>query len=188
VSGIVVLYEDSPLGVPRKGFGPHDLLLACVADRLSVGGYWQLRNCIDGRPCKGDSKLLQQCLVAPSIGVQGGPVVAVFDQDKAHRLLALPPTTSVSGLTRGVLATASYPPNLAVTFLAMNTETLVAAAASSLGLATPAKSPKDRDDVLLKCANTQQVSVRRSVEKQMPSFCDLVEGVLRLWSQASSCR
>ena len=82
---IVVFYGDQATQI--KEFGPHNLLCACVADRLGLG-VWAIRRRTNAIPCKGDSKMLARCKAEGAR--YGDGKLALFDADKFPRLLKLP--------------------------------------------------------------------------------------------------
>lgn len=170
---IQVLYEDQR--GPRKGFGLHELLVNCVADRTGKD-----RHALGGRlaaiPLKGNAKLLERCKVA---GAFGAPFVAVFDSDRVRRLLSLPPDATDAQVV-GEIGTRSGRNEIAVALLDRNTETVVEAAAHCFGEPPPQKSIDARDKLLLRAAWNPDDGVRKCIEVRVPSFAALADGVARL--------
>lgn len=87
-----VLYEDKAApGEGGKHFAPYQLVLACVADQLSLGAsgprtVYELRPLIAGVARNGRDNVLKDCVgdrwqkFSPS----GQPVIAVVDYDRIH--------------------------------------------------------------------------------------------------------
>ncbi|MEX1368630.1 MAG: hypothetical protein AB1Z98_36215, partial [Nannocystaceae bacterium] len=78
---VTVLWEDQR-GMQARGFGPHELLVACLADDLGIDRQ-QLKSFVSSHPKKGVTKV-RAALVRdlPRLSTSG-PVVAVVDRDKA---------------------------------------------------------------------------------------------------------
>ena len=87
---LIVLWEDSRTpGSASSTYGPHALLCACIADQLVLGDHWYavrtgLDKLVKSVPRSGISKLLAD--VDEDVLYAGGQhVIAVYDEDKAHR-------------------------------------------------------------------------------------------------------
>ncbi|MBI5482073.1 MAG: hypothetical protein HY906_24675 [Deltaproteobacteria bacterium] len=82
-----VLYEDQRAAHERN-FGPHVLVLACVADATGLGR-WELRELIKGIPAKGNTRLKATLEQDADLLSQSGPVYAVFDDDQVRTCYGL---------------------------------------------------------------------------------------------------
>jgi len=83
-----ILYEDEARGGETKEFGPHNLIVACVADRCGRT-IWDLKQQIDGRPMKGCSKVIKESGNVELIAPDCHPVVMLLDDDQIRRQLGL---------------------------------------------------------------------------------------------------
>jgi hypothetical protein len=174
---IYILYEDQR--GPTTQFGPHELLMSCVADALDVPRR-DLRDRLRAIPLKGDSNLLANChRRTAAIAPRGEPVVALFDDDKIRRLLKLPASTSKQDVAMNVLTQSRAEWQLVVWLLQDNIDTLVEAAASCIGRPPGAKSPTARDRILLSIAWGPREQ-RDGLGRLVPSFACFVKGVSRL--------
>lgn len=80
---IPISYEDDRGGV--KEFGPHELLVACIADTCGQD-WWAIRARFEPIPKKGDANLLKACRDdVPDM--PDSLIFALFDADKLHRRL-----------------------------------------------------------------------------------------------------
>jgi hypothetical protein len=80
---IPIFYEDDRGGV--KEFGPHELLVACIADTCGQD-WWAIRARFEPIPKKGDANLLKACRDdVPDM--PDSLIFALFDADKLHRRL-----------------------------------------------------------------------------------------------------
>lgn len=176
---VVILYEDQ--GGLRNQFGLHDLVVAMVNDQLD-NDFWRLRSGAlkDGRPSKGNAKLLKRLAEPRELErLMGGgrPVVAVFDADK-------PPCTE-----QELRQYEAANPLLHIVLLDRNLETVLKAAADcepglSPELVTSAVRHKDhnaRDRLLLKVAHGEHLrDVRDCMGGKVPSLRHLCERVAAL--------
>jgi hypothetical protein len=176
---VVILYEDQ--GGPRKEFGLHNLVIALVNDQLD-NDFWTLRKGAlkDGRPSKGNTKLLQWLKDEKELTrMMGGgrPVIAVFDADK-------PPFTE-----QKLAEYRSANTLLHIALLESNLETIIQAVADCepalpAGLVTSAIRQKDhnaRDGILNRIAmDEHRRDVRDCVRGKVPSLRNLCELVVRL--------
>jgi hypothetical protein len=162
-----------------KGFGPHELAVSCVADRLRQDR-WLIDQRLDPIPKKSDSRLLAACEDVPRISPRGMPVVALVDDDRIRRPLKLTPHTlkrEVAAIIRNRTAT---PGQLIVCLLDRNIETLVKSAALRLDVrGAIVKRPIERDRILGKAAHATP-DVRAALCGDVPTFGCFVDGLARL--------
>jgi hypothetical protein len=137
---LVVLYEDGLLQ-DVTNFGPHVLLLACVADhRAQNESPWGLAARVESRCCNGVDKLIA---IAPSVGLRASRLLAP-DDDKIRSHLQRGAGASPENIVH-VLAerTDSDPHN--VILIVRNMDDVVREAARCVGLAFSQKKPKLRE-------------------------------------------
>ena len=77
-----ILYEDQR--GETKEFGPHALVVACVADRTQQD-FWELRLRLDGRPMKGNAKVVQQAARVELIAPPGGDAARQRSDPESRR-------------------------------------------------------------------------------------------------------
>lgn len=171
---IAVLYEDQLATSKPRAFGPHVLLLACVADRLQRPRE-HLESQVDAHPCKGIGRLLARCR-EPILADRYARIFAVCDDDRVREHLKLP-ATACKIEVRGALATGIGSPRLQTVLLARNLETVLAAVLQVLGLdpITDKPSPLKRDGILLRLAFHGAPDQRRALLQRVPSFAYLVD-------------
>jgi hypothetical protein len=169
---IIVLYEDAPGNQPRE-FGPHNLALACLADRLNRSVY-DLKQHVEGHPKKGNDRVRQEShrLAADKI-----VVFAVYDDDRICELTALPSTACKREVV-AALQPQTTPAHVTVVLLHQRIETLLKAArsCSKQPALTRKPSPLDRDIHLNRLAlDPTRRQERDCVLRDMPSFAYLVD-------------
>ena len=169
---LTVLYEDSLASRPTN-YGPHSLLLACVADKLGCNRWDpRLKTGVQASPKKGDSKLRAALAEdVPRLSNCGG-VAFVFDLDHVRDCFGLPSTSCLRTVLEAIKQDASV--RFQVVLLDRNTETLVKACADALRLPCPCKKPVERDRILNRAA-AADVSVREKILDDCPSFRRLVD-------------
>lgn len=173
---VTVLWEDRRGGVVT-GFGPHELLLACVRDDLRLGPE-AIRH-IKGLPCKGNGGLKKQLSVVARRS--HGPVVGVFDWDEVDRLWSPPPPRCKAEIKAKLHGEVAHP--VVLVFLEQNVESLLAVACEVLGRDEPvAKPTPDQRDRLLAPLHCHGSSAepRRRLREKSPSFDYLVRKVAAL--------
>jgi hypothetical protein len=181
---ITVLWEDQR-GVITRGFGPHDLLVSCVADELRCARD-AIKRHIDSVPKKGNRNVVK-ALKQDLDKLSRGPVCAVIDRDKILDLwpAAQRPPGCLTGIS-GALhreAQGSYE----LILLIDNVETLVAACCHALGISEPASKPSpDERDRLLQRVAWGDTSARRAVREAVPSFDRLVKWTAKSVPRARS--
>jgi hypothetical protein len=168
---ITVLYEDQLAAKPTN-YGPHILLLACVADR-GGGDAWSLRNRVRGIPKKGDAKLRAALRDDGELLRSSGYLVAMFDEDRVRTCYGLPHDACKQTILDRIASEATGGPTLVL--LERNMEDLVNASCVALQHAIPAKkpTPEERDRILLRAANEGRAA-RDAILHAVPSFARLV--------------
>ncbi|WP_224371946.1 hypothetical protein [Hyalangium versicolor] len=173
---VTLLYEDQ--GGIRKEFGLHNLVIAMVNDLLGNDFSRLKREALkDGRPLKGNAKLLQEIKDPRQLDRlmgHGRPVIAVFDADK-------PPLPSDELKKLGT-------ERLHICLLESNMETVIQASADceptlAQDLITSALRHKDlnsRDRILNRLAFAPHSQARDCVRGKVPSLSSLCELVVRL--------
>ncbi len=172
----IVLYEDSLAG---KRFVPHDLVLACVADRKPGASVWTLKHEIEAIPRNGAGNVKTD-LGAGLFGARGESVLAVFDRDHISDPNAFPACGSCLSAIRGAIATvvhASIVSRFTAVLLDKNMETVVEACCSVQSKPAPKAKPNpaDRDKLIAPVAYDDSPARRAQVLTQVPSFKYLVE-------------
>jgi hypothetical protein len=174
---VTVLYEDQSAARPTN-YGPHILLLACVADARGEE-LWSLRGRVDGIPKKGDTKLRTALRDDGDLLATRGPLVAMFDDDRVRRCYDLPKGACKREVLDAACREATGSPS--VVLLHRNMEDVVKAACAALHRTAPAAKPgpEERDRILHRAASAER-NVRDAILVAVPSFARLVETVDRL--------
>lgn len=181
---IYVLWENHATGSILQ-FGPHKLLLACVAERLGSDPYELARAAlIGGRSCGGDGNVLRE-LGHPALWDSAPHLLAVLDSDKIHRRLG---TEARSRVPEGGYAAWAARTEVAcrerirsnqhyneaqltICFLDRNLESLL----EVIGGFSGKKELIERDKILQRAASDPGLA-RRALEA-MPSWAGLVDAV-----------
>lgn len=184
---LIVLYEDQ-LAPQQKRFGPHELLIACLAD----DGVVSVRERLDPRPCKGAEKVVA-FLTSPRLAdrLAGDTLLAVFDGDRLpFTALGLARSASVAEFT-ATLKDRCPAAGLRVFVLERNLEDLLRAAQGcerrpdsdpQYQRAISQKKLLDRDIILNRIAQSPVREVRDCVRERMPSFEGLVKSLAEILS------
>jgi hypothetical protein len=169
---VTVLWEDKR--GQTKGFGPHDLLVKCLADQLDLDPY-EIKQRVNSAPKKGVDILLG-ALQKDQAGFKG-PVFAVIDRDKVHEHLLPRPTNCMAGIKNQILAKA--PGDYDVVFMVDNIESLVHAACAAMGRSYPLGKPRpdERDRYFGELAWNRDRDTRKEALRLCPSFARLVDRV-----------
>ena len=179
---VTVLWEDER-GAQIIGFGPHELLLSSMADDLTSDQVEHRRHRalmskkVSGQPKKGNGNILST--LKDDLTRYRGPVIAVMDRDKAHRLWrdAQPqPTNCMQGISAQFRKVA--PGTYDLIFLLNHTEDLLDAALVALSrprLTT--KPPPNERDRILNTASWGSREVRMAIRRASPSFDRIVKVV-----------
>lgn len=175
---ITVLWEDRR-GAASKGFGPHELLLTCVADDLGIARE-ALKERILSHPRKGNTNVRKALRNELPRYTNHGPVIAVVDSDQLHDLWPPkpPPPTCTSGLVARFRQDAAGDYDLVL--LVRNMETLIQSVCEATRQRVPEGKPKpDERDGLLSRATWGTADVRHALRDGCPSFDRLVTRVAR---------
>lgn len=170
----MVYYEDQRAVGGGATYGPHMLVMACVADETG-GDAWALAKQVAPNPKKGDSKLLK-AIAADMDRLER--VIVVFDDDQVRRLLGLEKnackTSVLERLRHGLEDTGSAD----VILLERNTEDVVHACCEALPRQPPEgkPTPTERDAIMMAAATAPKL-VRDAVREKIPSFDRLVRAV-----------
>ncbi len=180
---VTVIYEDSGArGVLVRDFGPHALLLACLAEDLATDPHALARQVV-AHPANGNDKALRKLADDRLF-----PVVALVDDDKIRRLLELAADACKRDVLLQVESTYGRPlgPDVVLVLLHRNIESIVEAACVALGEPTPPKSPEARDRVLRKAAAADK-AVRAAIRAACGgTFERLLKKVITLISASES--
>jgi hypothetical protein len=175
---ITVLWEDSR-GVETKGFGPHKLLVACVADKLGRDRQ-EIDRVISSVAKKGVGNVINALQKNLTKLTKTGLVFAVIDRDKAREIWkpATPPPDCMTAIRKRIaedVASDKYD----LVFLVQNMESLVNAcdARARLRFGGRKPTPDQRDRVLGKAASDAPTTPRPNVLSTCPSFARLVDRV-----------
>jgi hypothetical protein len=180
---VTVFYEDSAAPGPIAGFGPHRLVVQCVADDLRVNA-WELRGRLLGIPRGGSAVIRADCRENPSRFVSDGRLAfAVYDGDRLAKLLGLRGDACKAEIKTVLLGECPWREHLRVVILDRNLESVLSAARAcdaSLAdertweLALRRKLLAERDAILHRAATEARRTLRDCVRKAMPSFDYLV--------------
>ena len=166
---ITVLWEDQ-LGGQVKSFGPHELLLACVADDLGRSRF-ALKYEVVSVPKKGNSNVRRTLQLELDKLRGSGQVCAVLDLDQVLNLWHSNrrPNNCFSGIREALSEDA--PGDYEVVFLVENIESVIAACCNALSEPVPSKKPSlnERDRILSRVA-AGSVGMRHVVRNSVPSF------------------
>jgi hypothetical protein len=171
---ITVLWEDQR-GAEAKGFGPHELMLSCVADELNCARD-TLKDLIKSHPKKGNANVraaIQRDIVRLA---DTGPVFAVVDRDKIRQLWKAPNRPADCMSSVGQQFRQDAPGDYDLVFLVDNVESLIKAACAAFGDSYPDSKPGPdlRDRLLGRAAWAPSQSPRSAIRTQCPSFNRLV--------------
>jgi hypothetical protein len=168
---ITVLWEDSR-GVVRKGFGAHDLLVACVAEKTDRDRF-SLRHTISSKPLKGAGNVVKELRDRLPLLSDKGPVFAVLDRDKACELW--PGTTDCKAAIRARIEE-KVGSGYDLVLLEQNMESLIEVCDPSAfaRLHGIKPTPDQRDGILGKAASDAAPVPRETVLTNCPSFARLV--------------
>jgi hypothetical protein len=175
---ITVLWEDSR-GVETKGFGPHELLLACVADKLGRERK-ELEGIVKSVAKKGVGNVIKALQTNLTKLNSTGPVFAVIDRDKAREIwkpAPLPADCMAAIRTRIAREVGSSKYELV--FLVQNMESLVDACdvGARVNLERRKPTPDQRDRILGRAAWDFSPAPRSGILSACPSFKRLVDRV-----------
>lgn len=173
---VLVLYEDSvAVGSTPKDFGPHNFVLACLADRLAAP-LWELRRRVDGQAKNSNTKVRAACDKSQLFD-RNTLVVAVYDDDRVRTLAGLPATACKRQVTEK-LRPGVAGERLRVVLLHSNVETLldaVLACARRQRSSDGKPMPLERDALLNGYLKDDTRHVRACVLQHLPSLAYLVD-------------
>jgi hypothetical protein len=169
------------------------LLVACLSDELSSElpdvTRHQIQKIVQSHPKKGNAgirKALQRDL--PRLK-KSGQVFAVVDSDRVRDLWkhsGISAPNCISGTVARFKI--DVPGQYDLVLMIENTETLIAAVCSRLGVSTPAvKSPDERDRLLGRAAWQVPADERRAIRAECPCFDRIVERVSVAVAAAMLC-
>lgn len=194
----VILYEDA--SGPRKGFGPHELVLRCVADdyvapqAFGSSRHYTLSRRLDGRPMKGVDKVLNGCENIERIVDGGQRLFILVDNDRIRRHVRLPSAASSEEVQAAIRALCPLPNQLHITLLEDNAESLIKAAADcdpNIDRVRVAEALRkklmSRDLVFESVARGQRRDVRDCVRQCVPSFDGFIRALVA-WLQSTEPR
>lgn len=172
---VTVLWEDQR-GTQARGFGPHELLLSCLADELAIPRE-VLRDHVSSHPKKGVGNVRSALRRDLERLTKSGPVLAVVDWDQVHDLWkdAKPrPPRCKTGLTDRMRQDA--PGDYELVFFEQNIETLIHAVCRATGRDVPTSKPKPdlRDRILARVVWHETEHKRREIRDACPSFDRIV--------------
>lgn len=174
---ITVLYEDQLAAKPTN-YGPHILLLACVADACG-DDRWTLQQRVRGIPKKGDAKLRAALRDDGELLRSSGALVAMFDEDRVRGCYGLPRDACKRTILDRIAGEATGEPTLVL--LERNMEDVVNASCVARHQAIPAKKPTPEErDRILHAAASEGRAVRDAILRAVPSFARLVHIVREL--------
>lgn len=170
---IQILYEDKLSAGNPKNYGPHLLVLACLADRLDRTR-WSF-TCLTPYACKGIGRFILKC-GEPGLLDAYVRVVALCDDDEVRPHLRLPASACKTQVTAALRSRAGSSPLLHPVLLAPNLEGITDVVAELLGQPPPGKpTPLERDRLLEHFVHRSQREQRRELLRRVPSFGYLVE-------------
>ncbi len=174
---VTVLWEDQR-GGPEKGFGPHELLVSCVADELSCDR-WVVdkRKAIRSVPLKGRDNVVAFLKTKLSL-LSNDAVCVVLDRDKVLDIWSGKegPSDCIASIKQALIEEA--PGKYELVLLVDNVESLVKAGCEAAGLSLPPTKPNPTGrDQLLRPAVHGQRKVRDRVREDVPSFNRIVKWV-----------
>lgn len=185
---VTILYEDS-VGAHLKEFGPHNLVVQCVADKLG-GDVWRLHRQLIPEPKNGVNKLLDALRKDMNKLARGDSrVFALIDADDVRERLQLP-QTACRTLVVAQIKRCPSADRLDVVLLEKNLESLLVAlrelqptlaTAEDWNRALAHKKHNERDLILNRIAkNPAHGALRVELLRTVPSFDRLVTRVAKL--------
>ncbi|MDX9720795.1 MAG: hypothetical protein RBU37_08600 [Myxococcota bacterium] len=181
---VTVIWEDQRGS--RQGFGPHDLLLSCVADELDRGPGWHQKRkwCsahLASVPKKGNGVVLKALRNETETLSKSGPLFAVLDHDQVVGLWPkeTQPPSCIPGIVEAMKRDA--PGRYELVLLRSNIETVVDAACQALHQPQQAKSTPDARDHPLQKLAWGTPAQRDIVRATVADFDRLVRKVTELF-------
>ncbi|KAB2930077.1 MAG: hypothetical protein F9K24_17970 [Leptonema illini] len=183
---VTVLWEDQSSSI-RAGFGPHELLVSCPADELSIERN-EIKNLVESNPRKGNGNVRASLKKDLKKLSNSGPVVAVLDRDKILDLWKKPgPPPADCWNEIDTRMKSDAPGEYCLLLIEQNIESLLEAACAALSQPVPEKkpNPNERDTVLNRAA-WENLTVRADIRQRCPSFDRIVRRVteaIRSWDR-----
>jgi hypothetical protein len=178
---ILVLYEDAR--APNGTFGPHDLVLGCVADERKCSVY-TLQPGVRGVPIKGVGNLLKALWDVErlsKLAPGNTPILAVVDEDHIGDHIQ---GKSASEIEAAIRARCSDPGRVTIVLLQRNLESVILAirecgeSEAALIQEAIAKNLNARDILLGKVGNDpRRKALRDCVRERVPSLDRLVMAI-----------
>ena len=186
MSGLVwILYEDSAIDVTQ--YGPHQLVLQCLCDRRAGQQPWQIDRRVKPRPMNSNSKVRRACQSELDHLVGGsGAVVAVYDDDKIHKLTGLPKDACKTRMKLKLREGCATTERLVIVLLQGNIEIVLRAivkhepaigSAATIALAVDHKKRNERDRILKAAARPDRGHLRERILQEVRSFAYLIDKV-----------
>jgi hypothetical protein len=175
---ITVLWEDSR-GVETKGFGPHSLLLACLADKLGRERR-EIERLVNSVAKKGVGNVLDALRTNLTKLTKAGRVFAVVDRDKAREIWKPGPLPAdCMTAIRKRIAEDVERSEYELVFLVQNMESLIDACdeGSPKSRERRKPTPDQRDRILGRAAWDVSPARRSVILSACPSFERLVDRV-----------
>lgn len=180
-AGATVLYEDRAAPGNPKEFGPHNLVLALVADALSRDFYSRaFRESVTGLPMKSNGKVWKACRENLSLLTRTGrSVVAVIDADRVAEMLGPPRPACRRAVLERLRAPCPDSQLLHFVLLEQNLETVLRAITGDDWVD---KDVLQRDRLLNRVAYewTRQQRKTLRARPELGSLCRLVDLLARL--------
>lgn len=175
---VAILYEDRLADQKIKSYGPHALVLACLADRLGCSPHaHDLKTRFNPLARKGVDKIIADCR-RPIFGDHYLQVIAVCDSDRLHEHLGLGSGACKDAIRQALRSGCPFRERLVPVLLERNIETVVDAALTVLG--EPPRdlkkkpTPLQRDLILNRMAFGAEPARRRELLVAVPSLAYLV--------------
>lgn len=190
-AGIWILYEDQR-DDDVKGFGPHQLVVACVADALGCEP-WALKGLLRDKAMKSNSKMRLECQERLDRLVRDGShVIAVYDADRACDVPTpkLAKSSCKQLVVQGLKQGCEPGERLRIVLLEQNIETVLAALRrlgpdlaenATFEVALRHKGSRAaRDNILGKAAAPNRRPLRSSLQHEVPSIAYLVGKIVAI--------
>lgn len=182
---ITLLWEDEQ-GLDARRFGPHVLLVACVADDLSAD-----RRRIDSRlrslPKKGNGNVVRAIREDLPDLCKPGPVMAILDSDQIAGLLGEPMPAPICLVRASKATLAKFPGDYQLLLLERSVDTLVSSVCqlTSQQLVRNKATPDERDRILCKAAWNPSRRVRDDLRGLVPTFDRLVRRLAKVLNEGA---
>jgi len=175
---MTVLYEDQAAVKPTN-YGPHILVLQCVADRVGGDPRGDLKPLSNAKPMKGSGNLRKELRERGALLQRSGPVVIMVDDDKirgCYQDLGLARTSCKSQVIAAIKSECSGV-DPGIVLLNQNMETVLNVCLRALGRPplNSKPSPEERDQILMRCASPAVTPAQRQeILDRVPTLGRLV--------------